>query len=225
MKVCGILGGMSWESSAEYYKLVNEGIKRKLGKLHSGKIVLYSVDFEEIANFQKIGDWEKSAEILSKAALSLQNAGCDFVLIATNTMHKVAEEIKNSIEIPLIDIRDVVIEAIKKDGLKKILLLGTKFTMEDDFYVSYLKKAGIEVVVPKEEERETVHKIIFDELCLGIVKEDSKEIFKKIIHDSEAEGVVLGCTEIGMLIKEGDVKTKVYDTTLLHTQKAVELMI
>ncbi|WP_457560007.1 aspartate/glutamate racemase family protein [Caminibacter sp.] len=225
MKTCGIIGGMSWESSAEYYKLINEMINIKLGNLHSGKIILYSVDFEEIANLQKINNWQKSAEILSKAAISLENTGADFVMIATNTMHKVAEDVANSIKIPLIDIREVSVEAVKNARIKKVLLLGTKFTMEDDFYKNYLKNRGIEVEIPKESDRNYIHDVIFNKLCLGIVDEKDKEKFKQIIENSDSQGVILGCTEIGMLIKEGDISKKVFDTTLLHAKKAVELMV
>jgi len=226
MKVCGIIGGMSWESSAEYYKIINEKINKKLGKLHSGKIILYSVDFEEIAVLQRKNDWEKSAEILSDVAKSLEKAGADFVLISTNTMHKVANDIKNSINIPLIDIRDVVIENIKKHNLKNILLLGTKFTMEDEFYLGYLKKHNINVIVPNEQERDFIHKVIFDELCIGITKESSKKEFLRIINSYNIDGVILGCTEIGMIIKEEDLKNiKVLDTTILHAKKAVDLML
>ncbi|WP_457564966.1 aspartate/glutamate racemase family protein [Caminibacter sp.] len=225
MKTCGIIGGMSWESSAEYYKLINEMINIKLGNLHSGKIILYSVDFEEIANLQKINNWQKSAEILSKAAISLENTGADFVMIATNTMHKVAEDVAKSIKIPLIDIREVSVEAVKNARIKKVLLLGTKFTMEDDFYKNYLKNRGIEVEIPKESDRNYIHDVIFNKLCLGIVDEKDKEKFKQIIENSDSQGVILGCTEIGMLIKEGDISKKVFDTTLLHAKKAVELMV
>jgi len=226
MKVCGIIGGMSWESSAEYYKIINEEINKKLGKLHSGKIILYSVDFEEIAMLQRKNDWQKSGEILSNVAKSLEKAGADFVLIATNTMHKVADYVKNSINIPLIDIRDVVIENIKQNDLKNVLLLGTKFTMEDEFYVGHLKKYGINVIVPNEQERDFIHKVIFDELCIGITKESSKNEFFKIINSYNVDGVILGCTEIGMIVKQNDIKEKkVLDTTILHAKKAVELML
>jgi aspartate racemase len=225
MKTCGIIGGMSWESSVEYYKLINEEINKKLGSLHSGKIILYSVDFEEIAIQQKKGDWKGSAEILSNAAVSLKKAGADFILIATNTMHKVADKVKNSVNIPLLDIRDALIEEIKKQKLNKVLLLGTKFTMEDGFYTDYLKKEGINVTIPDIDEREFIHKVIFDELCLGITKKESKKEFLNIIKKSNVEGVILGCTEIGMLIKKEDPDIPVLDTTVIHTKKAVEIML
>jgi len=225
MKVCGLIGGMSWESSAEYYKIINEEINKKLGKLHSGKIILYSVDFEEIALQQREGNWQGSADILSNAAVSLEKAGANFVMITTNTMHKVANEVKSAVNIPLVDIRDVVIETIKKQKLKNVLLLGTKFTMEDDFYTEYLKNAGINVLIPKKTQRDLIHKVIFNELCLGITKEESKKAFLDIINSYEIEGVILGCTEIGMLVKQEDLEICVIDTTILHAKKAVELMI
>ena len=225
MKICGLIGGMSWESSAEYYKIINEEINRKLGGLHSGKIILYSVDFEEIAIQQREGNWKGSAEILSNAAQALEKAGADFIMITTNTMHKVAEDVKESVNIPLIDIREAVSEKIIKENLKTVLLLGTKFTMEDDFYVGYLRNKGINVVVPSEKHRNLIHKVIFDELCLGIKKEESKKEFLKIINSYNADGVILGCTEIGMLVKQEDLNIRVLDTTIIHAKKAVEIMI
>jgi aspartate racemase len=216
---------MSWESSAEYYKIINEEINKKLGKLHSGKIILYSVDFEEIAEHQKRGEWEKSAEILSKAAASLEKAGADFLLITTNTMHKVANEVQKSVTIPLLDIRDALIEKIKRRNLNKVLLLGTKFTMEDGFYVDYLKNDNINVITPDANERDFVHKVIFDELCLGIVRENSKKRFLDIINGYDVDGVILGCTEIGMLLSQKDLKITVLDTTFIHALKAVDIML
>jgi aspartate racemase len=226
MKTCGLIGGMSWESSAEYYKIINEEINKKLGALHSGKIILYSVDFEEIVLQQKTGDWQGSAEILSNAAVSLEKAGADFIMITTNTMHKVAGGVAEAVNIPLIDIRAVTAEEIKKQKLNKVLLLGTKFTMEDVFYADYLKNAGINVTVPNENDRNLIHKIIFDELCMGVTKKESKKEFLDIIKKSNTDGVILGCTEIGMLINQKDLKdVKVLDTTVLHAKKAVDLML
>ena len=224
MKTCGIIGGMSWESTLTYYKIINSEINKRLGKLHSAKIVLYSVDFEEIATQQREGNWQGSAEILSAAAKSLEKAGADFVLIATNTMHKVANKVKKSVKIPLLDIRDALIEEIKKDKIKNVLLLGTKFTMEDDFYKNYLQKRGIDVEVPGNEERDLIHKIIFNELCLGTAKNASKEKFLEIIEKSGADGVILGCTEIGLLIKKDDTDKKIYDTTEIHAKKAASML-
>ncbi|ACM92699.1 amino acid racemase [Nautilia profundicola AmH] len=225
MKTCGLIGGMSWESSAEYYKIINEEINKKLGNLHSGKIILYSVDFEEIALQQKNGDWQGSAKILANAAKSLEKAGADFIMITTNTMHKVADYVKNSINLPLIDIRDATAEAVKKAGVDNVLLLGTKFTMEDDFYVEYLKRKDLNVTVPNLEHRNFIHKVIFDELCLGITKDNSKKEFLKIINSYNVDGVILGCTEIGLLVNQNDLNIKVFDTTPIHAKKAVELML
>ena len=225
MKKCGLIGGMSWESSLTYYKIINEEINKKLGNLHSGKIILYSVDFEEIAKLQRENNWKKSGEILANTAKNLENAGADFVLICTNTMHKVADDVKRAINIPLIDIRDVVIEEIKRKNLKKVLLLGTKFTMEDKFYKKYLVKKGIDIIVPSLKERDFIHKVIFNELCLGVIKTTSKEEFLKIINSYNVDGVILGCTEIGMIINQNDLNIEVLDTTLLHSKKGVELMI
>jgi aspartate racemase len=225
MKTCGLIGGMSWESTQEYYKIINKEINAKLGGLHSGKIVLYSVDFEEIAKQQREGDWQGSADILAGAAKALQSAGADFFLITTNTMHKVAYEVKNSVNIPILDIRDVVIETVRKRNLKSVLLLGTKFTMQDSFYKDYLKKGGVNVIVPVAEDMDIIHKVIFDELCLGITRESSKQAFLNIISSYDCDGVILGCTEIGMLVKQEDLDIKVLDTTVLHAKKAVEIMI
>ena len=225
MKKCGLIGGMSWESTLTYYKIINEEINKKLGYLHSGEIILYSLDFEVIAKLQRENNWEKSGEILANVAKNLENAGADFVLICTNTMHKVADNVKKSINVPLIDIRDVVIEEIKKRDLKKVLLLGTKFTMEDIFYKDYLIKKNIEIIVPSLKERDFIHKVIFNELCLGITKATSKEEFLKIINSYKVDGVILGCTEIGMIVNQDDLNIEILDSTLLHANKAVELMI
>ena len=223
MKKCGIIGGMSWESTLTYYKVINEEINKRLGGLHSGRIVIDSLDFEEIVKYQKESNWEKTGEILAKSALNLQKAGADFVLIATNTMHKNADDVQKAIDIPLLDIRDVTIKAIKESNIDSVLLLGTKFTMEDNFFKDKLIKEGIKVYIP--EEREFIHKVIFNELCLGIIKNDSKKIFIDIIENSPAKGVILGCTEIGMLIQQKDVTKKVFDTTIIHANAAVDNML
>ena len=223
MKKCGIIGGMSWESTLTYYKVINEEINKRLGGLHSGRIVIDSLDFEEIVKYQKESNWKKTGEILAKSALNLQNAGADFVLIATNTMHKNADDVQKAIDIPLLDIRDVTIKAIKESNIDSVLLLGTKFTMEDNFFKDKLIKEGIKVYIP--EEREFIHKVIFNELCLGIIKNDSKKIFIDIIENSPAKGVILGCTEIGMLIQQKDVTKKVFDTTIIHANAAVDNML
>ncbi len=229
MKTIGLLGGMSWESTAGYYRAINEGVKKALGGLHSAKIVLYSVDFDPIEKLQHKGDWEGTAEILSQAALSVQSAGADFLVICTNTMHMVAPQIENTIDIPLLHIADATAEALMRDGIKKVGLLGTAFTMEQDFYKGRLiRKYGLNVVVPNEEDRQAVHGIIYQELCLGKVKTDSRTEYLRIIDslaDLGAEGVILGCTEIGMLVNQSDTSVTLFDTTVIHAEKAVEYAI
>ncbi len=228
MKTIGLLGGMSWESTLEYYKIINELVSKKLGGLHSAKCLLYSFDFEEVAEKQGAGKWDELGEMLGNAAGNLEKAGADFVLICTNTMHKVAEEVRKKISIPLISIIDVTAEEIKKKGLRKVGLLGTLFTMEDGFYSEQFIKHGIETVIPKREEREFIHNVIFNELCKGIFKDESKKKFLEIINGlikKGAEGIVLGCTEIPLLIKQEEVEVPVFDTTEIHSRKAVELAL
>lgn len=226
MKTIGLLGGMSWESTVGYYRAINEGVKNKLGGLHSAKIVMYSVDFDPIEKLQHVGDWEGTANILSDAAKRIQFAGADFLLICTNTMHKVVPQIEEAIEIPILHIADATAEVIIGNGIKTVGLLGTAFTMEQDFYKGRLHdKYGLKVLVPNEMDRQTVHKIIYHELCLGQIREDSKSQYLSLIDslsDSGAEAVILGCTEIGMLINQNDTKVKLLDTTAIHAQKAVE---
>ena len=225
MKTVGLLGGMSWESSLFYYKAINEGVKAKLGGLHSAKIAMVSVDFEEIEKLQHAGDWQKLGEILAKEARNIERAGADCLLICTNTMHKVAPQVQNAIDIPLIHIADATAKALIKDGIKKVGLLGTAFTMEQDFYKSRLQEQGLEVVVPNKDDRELVHSVIYNELCLGECKVVSKEAYLKIINNlakDGAEGVILGCTEIGMLVNSSDTEIKLYDTTYIHAQSAVD---
>ena len=225
MKKIGLLGGMSWESSLFYYKEINEGIKDKLGGLHSAKIAMVSVDFEEIEILQHRGDWIELGEILSREALNIERAGADCLLICTNTMHKVAPQIESKISIPLIHIADATAKALKNDGIKKVGLLGTAFTMEQDFYKSRLKEHGLEVLIPSKYDRELIHSVIYNELCLGECKKSSKESYLKIIDslaEEGAEAIILGCTEIGMLVKQKDTKVKLYDTTYIHAQSAVE---
>ncbi len=225
MKTVGLLGGMSWESSLFYYKAINEGVKAKLGGLHSAKIAMVSVDFEEIEVLQHRGEWEKLGEILAKEAQNIERAGADCLLICTNTMHKVAPQVQSAINIPLIHIADATAKVLIKDGIKKVGLLGTAFTMEQDFYKSRLQEHGLEVVVPKREDRELVHSVIYNELCLGKCKDASKEAYLEIINKlakDGAEGVILGCTEIGMLVNSSDTEIKLYDTTYIHAQSAVD---
>jgi len=226
MKVIGLIGGMSWESSAEYYKILNETVKERLGGLHSAKCIMYSVDFEEIEQLQHAGKWEEATTYMIDAAQRVEKAGADFVLICTNTMHKMADDVQSAIGIPLLHIADATAEKINEQGLNTVGLLGTKFTMEEDFYKGRLKeKFGLAVVVPEEDERTTVHDIIYNELCLGKIRESSREKMKKSIEhlvSKGAEGVILGCTEIPLLVKQKDAAVPLFDTTLIHAQAAVD---
>lgn len=227
MKKIGMLGGMSWESTATYYKLLNEGIKEKLGGLHSAKIILSSVDFEEIEKFQHSSLWDETAVILSNEAKAIEEAKADFLIICTNTMHKVVPQIEKNINIPILHIADATGEALVKKEIKRVALLGTKFTMTEDFYKNRIEeKFNIQVVVPNEKEQDIIHEVIYKELCLGICNKDSRDEYIKIIKrletQEECEGVILGCTEISMLIKQGYVDIPIFDTTLIHAQAAVE---
>lgn len=229
MKTIGLLGGMSWESTVGYYRAINEGVKQSLGGLHSAKIVLYSVDFDPIEKLQREGDWENTAKILSEAALRVQAAGADFLLICTNTMHKIAPNIERAVQIPLLHIADATAEVLVRNDVKKVGLLGTAFTMEHDFYKGRLgQKYGLDVLVPNTKDRKIVHDIIYQELCLGQIIEESKTKFVRIIEglaNQGAEAVILGCTEIGMLVKQSDTLVKLYDTTAIHAKKAVEYAV
>jgi len=224
-KTIGLLGGMSWESTATYYRELNEGIKAKLGGLHSAKICLVSVDFAEIEKLQHIEDWDGTAAILSQAASAIEKGGADFLLICTNTMHKVAPQIEENISIPILHIADATAERLLENGIKKVGLLGTRFTMEQDFYKARLvKKYGIDVIIPEESEREDIHAIIYNELCLGTIKEVSRKRYLKIIEKlaaSGAEAVILGCTEIALLVQQDHTATPLYDTTTIHAEQAV----
>lgn len=227
MKTIGLLGGMSWESTLLYYKTINEQTKKKLGKLHSAKIAMVSVDFEIIENLQHKGKWDSTAQILAKEAKNVQNAGADFLLICTNTMHKVAFEIEKQIDIPLLHIADATGEALKNDGIKKVGLLGTAFTMKQDFYKNRLiENFHLNVETPKEEDIQIVHRIIYEELCLGKIEENSKNEYIRIIDElvkKGCEAIILGCTEIGLLIEQKDVSVPLYDTTLIHAKAAVKM--
>ena len=226
MKTIGLLGGMSWESTLGYYRAINEGIKKTLGGLHSAKIVMYSVDFAPIEKLQHTGDWEGTAKILSEAAQSIQAAGADFLLICTNTMHKVAPQIKAAIQIPLLHIADATAEILVNGGIKSVGLLGTAFTMEQEFYKGRLiNNYGLQVLVPNEDDRQIVHRIIYQELCLGKIESNSKAEYLRIIDTLAAQGaeaVILGCTEIGMLVNQTDTDVRLLDTTAIHAEKAVE---
>lgn len=226
MKTIGLLGGMSWESTISYYSMINTGIKERLGGLHSAKIVLYSVEFAEIEALQHSNQWDKTADILAKAAVNIEKAGADFLLICTNTMHKVAPQVAAHIGIPLLHIADGTAQALLKDGISKVGLLGTAYTMEQDFYKGRLtQNFGMEVIVPNDADRKIVHEVIFNELCLGQITASAKAHFVRIMeHMAEqgAQAVILGCTEIGLLIKAGDCSLPVYDTTAIHAAWAVE---
>jgi aspartate racemase len=227
MKTIGLIGGMSWESSAQYYRIINETVKQELGGLRSAKIVMYSFDFEEIEKLQHEGRWDETAGLLIDAARRLKKAGADFFVICTNTMHIVADKVQNASAIPLLHIADATAEQIKNAPLKRIGLLGTKFTMEKDFYKGRLtEKHGLEVVIPDTDERQTIHDIIYRELCLGQIKQRSRERFKSIIESlvqNGAEGIILGCTEIGLLLEQKDTQVPLFDTTVIHAKSAARL--
>ncbi|WP_026508182.1 aspartate/glutamate racemase family protein [Butyrivibrio sp. MC2013] len=228
MKTVGLIGGMSWESTIPYYKIINEIVKEKLGGLHSAQIILYSVEFDEIEKCQSSGQWDKSAEILGNAAKKLELAGADFILICTNTMHKVVPQIQNMISVPIVHIADATADSLERDKVSKVALLGTKYTMTQDFYKSKLIDRGFEVFIPDEEDIEIVNHVIFDELCVGVINKDSQKKFSEIIgklKDKGAQAVILGCTEIGLLIKEENSVLPIYDTTLIHATKAAELLL
>ncbi|BDR34748.1 aspartate/glutamate racemase family protein [Photobacterium damselae] len=227
MKTIGLLGGMSWESTLSYYKSINEGVKEKLGGLNSAKICMYSVNFEEIEKLQHSGHWDETARILSDAAVSIENGGADFILICTNTMHKVVPEIEVNINIPILHIADATAEKLLESGIKKVGLLGTNFTMEQDFYKGRLtEKFGIEVVVPEKHDRLKVHEIIYQELCRGQIKNDSRAVYIQIIDKLRNQGVdavILGCTEIALLVQQQHTSVPLFDTTAIHAEAAVRL--
>ncbi len=229
MKTIGLIGGMSWESSAVYYKLINQRIKELLGGFHSCKCIMYSVDFAEIEKLQREDNWAELDSIMADAAKRLENAGADILVLCTNTMHLCSEAIQEAISIPFLHIAEASGEEILNRNLKKVGLLGTKFTMEKDFYKEVLTgKFGIEVIIPNELEREEVHDIIYGELVHGLIKSESRERYQEIIQNLEkdgAEGVILGCTEIPLLISSSDVYIPVFDTTKLHAEKTVEWVI
>ncbi|MCG7406965.1 aspartate/glutamate racemase family protein [Paenibacillus sp. ACRRX] len=224
MKTIGLIGGMSWESSSAYYQMINEEVKKRLGGLHSAKCLLYSVDFAEVERYQARGEWEKAGMLLGDVALSLEKGGAEFIVICTNTMHKVIEYIEEKINIPVLHIAEATAAHIKKSNVSTVGLLGTKFTMEQDFYKSRIESNGIKVLVPDLSERDMVHKVIYEELCLGNIQQASRDYYKKVIKrlvDSGAEGIILGCTEIGMLIKQEDSEVPVFDTTVIHAIESV----
>ncbi|HEU0293231.1 MAG TPA: aspartate/glutamate racemase family protein [Anaerolineales bacterium] len=226
MKTIGLIGGMSWESSIEYYRIINQATKAKLGGLHSAKSLMVSVDFAEIEILQHQGRWTEAAKLLVDAARSLENGGADFIVLCTNTMHKVAEEIQAGVKIPLLHIADATAELVKVSGIQNIGLLGTRFTMEEEFYKGRLtQNYGLKVRVPNAEDREIIHRVIYDELVLGKIDGRSKEQYVRIIEQivkEGAEGIILGCTEIGLLIHQEDSPVPLFDTTRIHAEAAVE---
>lgn len=229
MKTIGMLGGMSWESTTSYYKALNEGVKNSLGGLHSAKICMVSVDFDEIEKLQHQGNWAETASILTQAAKSVEAGGADFLLICTNTMHKVADEIASHITIPILHIGDATAEKLKHDKISCVGLLGTQFTMEQDFYKKRLAdKHNIDVIIPESAERKVIHDVIYSELCLGKISDSSRKQYLQIIQslfDRGAQAVILGCTEIALLVKQQHTKVPLYDTTKIHAQEAVKLAL
>lgn len=228
MKTIGLIGGMSWESTVGYYQTINRTVKEKLGGLHSAKCVLYSVDFQEIEACQSNGDWDQSARILSDAAQRLERAGADFILICTNTMHKVVPQIQEAIHLPILHIAEETASELRKQGIVKVALLGTKYTMEQNFYKEKLQAAGIEVLIPCPADRSLINEVIYEELCLGRIEKRSRDEFLRIIDSltgQGAQGIILGCTEIGMLVKPQDTTTVLFDTTEIHARNAALLSI
>jgi aspartate racemase len=225
MKTIGMIGGMSWESSIEYYRIINEAVREKLGGLHSAKSIMYSVEFAEIEALQHQNRWDELAKIMIEAARSLERGGADFVIICTNTMHKLYDDVQKNIQIPMLNIAEETAEKIKTEGIKKIALLGTRFTMAEDFYKGRLvDKYDLEVIIPSAAQMEIVHRVIYDELCAGIINSDSKQKYADIIQclvAKGAEGVILGCTEIGLLVKPQDSPVPLFDTTEIHARAAV----
>ncbi len=229
MKTIGLIGGMSWESTIPYYRLINETIKERLGGLHSAKAILYSVDFHEIERLQHSGDWDAAGALLAGAARSLEAAGADFLVLCTNTMHKVAPAIEAAVGIPLFHIADPTAEAIRRAGYSKVGLLGTRFTMEQAFYRDRLRERhGLEVLVPDQHDRDIVHRVIYDELCLGTIRPGSRADYRRIIAGLVAQGaeaVILGCTEISLLVDQQDSAVPLFDTTGIHARKAAEFAL
>jgi len=225
VKTIGLIGGMSWESTALYYRLLNQAVARRLGGLHSAQLILYSVDFHEIELFQQQGAWDEAGARLHDAAQALERGGAEFLVLCTNTMHKVAGAITAGVGIPLLHIGDATAAAINRAGVKRVGLLGTRFTMDQDFYRGRLEAHGLSVVLPSPEDRKLVNRVIYDELCLGEVRDESRDEYRRIIKDmvtAGGEGIILGCTEIGMLIGAGDSPVPTFDTTQIHADAAAE---
>ena len=228
MKTIGLIGGMSWESTVTYYQLLNEGVKDALGGLHSAKVLLYSVDFFEIESLMSRGDWDKAADLLGGVAARLENAGADMILICTNTLHKVAPQVQSRIRVPLVHIAVAAAEALTAQGISRVGLLGTKYTMTQAFYRDKLVERGIEVLIPEGDDIDLVNRVIFDELCLGIVKEESRADYLRVIaalQQRGAQGILLGCTELGLIVAREDVSLPLFDTTEIHAKKALVLAL
>ncbi|EPP25785.1 aspartate/glutamate racemase family protein [Vibrio fluvialis] len=229
MKTIGMIGGMSWESTLSYYKAINEGVKAALGGLNSAQICLYSVNFEPIEKLQHEGKWDETAQLLAQAAKSVEAGGADFLLICTNTMHKVAPEIEAQISIPILHIADATAKQLQQDGIKRVGLLGTRFTMEQEFYKGRLQQQfGIDVLIPDAEQRQQVHRVIYEELCMGTIRPESRAQYVEIVEDLHrrgAQAVILGCTEIALLIQQHDTDVPLYDTTKIHAEQAVQLAL
>ncbi|MGW6235171.1 aspartate/glutamate racemase family protein [Peribacillus butanolivorans] len=219
---------MSWESSLEYYRIINEEVKTKLGGLHSAKCILYSVDFEEIEGYQAEGDWESSGKLLGDVAQSLEKAGAEIIVICTNTMHKVIRYIEEKVSLPILHIADSTANQIQKSEISTVGLLGTKYTMEQDFYKTRIEFNGIKVLIPNDEDRKVINKVIYEELCLGEIQQSSRDYYKKVIKslvDDGAEGIILGCTEIGLLVKPEDSEVPLFDTTEIHAIESVNMAL
>ena len=229
MKTIGLIGGMSWESTVPYYRIINETVRAKLGGLHSARCVLWSFDFEEIEGLQHRGDWDELTRQMIHAARAIERAGADFLVICTNTMHKMADDVQAAVDIPLLHIADATADTIRAAGLSKIGLLATRFTMEEDFYKGRLReKHGLDVLIPDEADREVVHEVIYNELCAGHVNEQSRQKYRAIIQrltEAGAQGVILGCTEIGLLVRPEDSPVPLFDTTPIHARAAVEFAL
>jgi aspartate racemase len=225
MKTLGLIGGMSWESTVPYYRLINEAIKARLGGLHSARLVLYSVDFEEIARLQHAGDWDAAGQVLADAAQRLERAGAEALVICTNTMHKVAPAIEAKVRIPVLHVVDAVAAEIRAAGFHKVGLLGTRFTMEQAFYAQYLARHGLTTLVPEQADRDLVHRVVYEELCLGKIVDASRNEYRRIMATLAAQGaeaIILGCTEISMLVGPQDASVPLFDTTAIHARKAAE---
>jgi len=223
MKTIGLIGGMSWESTVTYYQIINRKVKNELGGLHSAKCILQSVDFHEIEHLQVTGQWEKCGELLGEIAANLEKGGADCIVLCTNTMHKVAEAIEERISVPFLHIAQMTVDVLKKEGIKSVALLGTRYTMQEDFYKKILLNQGIEVLIPDEAQCLEVNRVIFEELCLGEVKDRSRTYFLSVMDklvEQGAQGVILGCTEIGLLVNQKDTPHRLFDTTQIHAEQA-----